>query len=168
MGVCPRSASVGIDSAPEYQHVHRLILDYRKNHRLVFVELSRRPTPAYVLSSAFSRNHAMRHYLRSLVRPRGSAVYYLIALLLPPFVDWSASLISGFLGQRAYYFPPPMTGRHAIWVITITFLYQFFFGNTLGKKLVGVALPFQGYKRGIVRWSLALSLHCCGSLGTCP
>jgi uncharacterized protein len=99
--------------------------------------------PAYVLSSAFSRNHAMRHYLRSLVRPRGSAVYYLIALLLPPFVDWSASLISGFLGQRAYYFPPPMTSWHAIGVITITFLYQFFFGNTLGEEVGwrGFALP---------------------------
>jgi len=58
-------------------------------------------------------------------------------------MGWSARLISGFLGQRGYYFPPAATGWHAIWVITITFLYQFFFGNTLGEEVGwrGFALP---------------------------
>lgn len=81
--------------------------------------------------------------MRPLIKPRGPFVFYLIALLLPPFKDWSGSLISGILGRSAYYSPPPLTGWHAVEVIFITFLYQFFFGNTLGEEVGwrGFALP---------------------------
>ena len=99
--------------------------------------------PAYVLSSTLSRNPAIRYYLRSLIKPPGSVVYYLIALLLPPFMDWMGSWISGISGQAAYYAPPHMTGWHAFQVVSITFLYQSFYGNILGEEVGwrGFALP---------------------------
>lgn len=99
--------------------------------------------PAYVLSSAFSRNHAIRDYLRSLIKPRGPAIYYLIAVFLPPLMYWLGTLLSGTLGQGSYYTPPPLTGWDALRVISITFLYQFFYGNVLGEEVGwrGFALP---------------------------
>lgn len=99
--------------------------------------------PAYVLSSTCSRNPAIRSYLRSLVKPHGPVVYYLIALLLPPFMNWVGSWISGIFGQAAYYAPARMTDGHAFQAASITFLYQSFYGNILGEEIGwrGFALP---------------------------
>jgi len=99
--------------------------------------------PAFIFSSAFSRNHGVRDYLRSLIKPRGPVIYYLIALLLPPLMYWLGTLMSDALGQASYYAPPPLTGLDAIRVISITFLYQFFYGNVLGEEVGwrGFALP---------------------------
>jgi len=99
--------------------------------------------PAYVLSSAFSRNQTVRHYLHSLIKPRGSFVYFLFALLLPPFTYWLGSFFSDAFGQTAYFDPNPLFGWDAIRVISITFIYQFFYGNTLGEEVGwrGFALP---------------------------
>jgi membrane protease YdiL (CAAX protease family) len=99
--------------------------------------------PAYILSSTFSRNPAVRYLLRSLIKPRGFIVYYLIALLLPLLIDWVGSWISGISGQAAYYTPLPMTGWYAVKVVPIAFLYQAFYGNILGEEVGwrGFALP---------------------------
>ena len=99
--------------------------------------------PAYIISSAFSRNQAVKGYLSSLIKPSGSIVYYLIALLLYPFIYWLGNLLPGALGQISYYTPPPLTGWDAVTVISITFLYQFFYGNVLGEEVGwrGFALP---------------------------
>ena len=116
--------------------------------------------PAYVLSSAFSRNHAVRDYLRSLIKPRGSVIYYLIALLLPPLMYWLGTLISGALGQASYYAPPPLTGWDVFRVISITFLYQFFYGNALGEEVGwrGFALPRLQARYSPVVASLVIAL----------
>lgn len=99
--------------------------------------------PAYIIASAFSRNHAVKDYLSSLIKPHGSIVYYLLALLLYPFIYWLGNLLSGALGQISYYTPPPLTGWDAVAAISITFLYQFFYGNVLGEEVGwrGFALP---------------------------
>lgn len=99
--------------------------------------------PAYVISSAFYRNQAVRDYLSSLIKPRGSVVYFLIALLLYPLVYWLGTLLSGVLGQVSYYTPDPLTGWDAVATVSIIFLYQFFYGNVLGEEVGwrGFALP---------------------------
>jgi len=99
--------------------------------------------PAYIISSAFSRNQAVKSYLSSLIKPRGSIAYYLVALLLYPFIYWLGNLLSGALGQVSYYAPPPLTGWDAVTAISIFFLYQFFYGNVLGEEVGwrGFALP---------------------------
>jgi len=99
--------------------------------------------PAYIISSAYSRNQAVRDCLSSLIKPRGSIVYYLIALLLYPLIYWLGALLSGALGQGSYYTPEPLTGWDAALTISIIFLYQFFYGNVLGEEVGwrGFALP---------------------------
>ena len=99
--------------------------------------------PAYVISSAFSRNQAVRDYLSSLIKPRGSLVYFLIALFLYPLIYWLGNLLSSVLGQGSYYTPDPLTGWDGVVAISIFFLYQFFYGNVLGEEVGwrGFALP---------------------------
>lgn len=99
--------------------------------------------PALVISSAFSRNEAVSDYLHSLVEPRGSAAYYLFALLLSPAISWVGSLISEAFGQAALYDTPPLYGWDAVRIVLITFISQFFYANALGEEVGwrGFALP---------------------------
>ncbi|HUT16362.1 MAG TPA: hypothetical protein VMY98_08975 [Anaerolineae bacterium] len=91
--------------------------------------------PAYVVSSAFGSNPRVREYLQSLIKPRGAWIYYLIALLVPPSLYWVGSLLSDALGQSAYWTPPPLIGWNAFRVLSLTFVYHFFFANTLGEEV---------------------------------
>jgi len=101
--------------------------------------------PAFVISSIFSRNQGVRQYLNSLIKPRGSLFYYLMALLIQPFSFWLGSIISAKLGQSAYANPIPLpwNGWEAVIIILIIFIYQFFYGNVLGEEVGwrGFALP---------------------------
>lgn len=101
--------------------------------------------PAFVILSTFSRNQNVRQYLNSLIKPRGSFIYYLVALFIQPFSFWLGSIISTKLGQSAYANPMPLpsNGWEAIIIILIIFIYQFFYGNVLGEEVGwrGFALP---------------------------
>lgn len=99
--------------------------------------------PAYVISSAFAVNQTVREYLQTLIKPRGELIYYLIALLAPPAMYWIGSLLSNVLGQSAYWNPPPLIGWIGMRVFVLTFIYHFFYGNTLGEEVGwrGFALP---------------------------
>lgn len=116
--------------------------------------------PAYIISSAFSRNQVVKGYLSSLIKPRGSIAYYLIALLLYPFIYWLGNLLSGALGQIPYYTPQPLNGWDAVTAISITFLYQFFYGNVLGEEVGwrGFALPRLQTKQSPFVASLIIAL----------
>ena len=50
--------------------------------------------PAFVLSSAFSRVTSLREYLSTLVRPRGNLIWYLVALLTFPVVNFLGLVIT--------------------------------------------------------------------------
>jgi membrane protease YdiL (CAAX protease family) len=102
--------------------------------------------PAFVISSTFSQNQNVRKYLNSLIKPRGSLIYYLFALLIQPFTFWIGSVISNILGLSVYSTPTLLNsmGRgEAVIVILILFIYQFFYGNVLGEEVGwrGFALP---------------------------
>ena len=99
--------------------------------------------PAYIIASAYSRNRSVRDYLSTLIKPRGAMGYYLIALFLPPAIYWLGALLSENLGQTAYFYPSPLSGWDAVKVLSLTFLFQFFYGNVLGEEVGwrGFALP---------------------------
>ncbi|MFW9856656.1 MAG: CPBP family intramembrane glutamic endopeptidase [Candidatus Thorarchaeota archaeon] len=116
--------------------------------------------PAFIISSAFAVNQKVREYVHSLIKPSGLLVYYLIALLLPPFLFWIGSLFSNALGQTAYAIPLPLIGWNAVLTLPITFIYNFFFANTLGEEVGwrGFALPaLQGHYSPLVA-SLIIAL----------
>ena len=110
---------------------------------VIFMGLMIAIPPAFVISSAFTVNQKVRKYLHSLIKPRGLLVYYLIALFVPPFLFWGGSLISDALGQTAYSNPSPLIGWNAVRILSIAFIYHFFFANTLGEEVGwrGFALP---------------------------
>jgi len=78
--------------------------------------------PGFVISSVYSRNEAVRDYLQSLIKPRGSAVYYLFALLIIPSTFWLGSVISEAFGQAAFYETPPLHGWDAVRFVVIAFI----------------------------------------------
>jgi membrane protease YdiL (CAAX protease family) len=99
--------------------------------------------PAYVISSVFSRKRKVREYLESLIKPSGSIVYYLVALLLPPFLYLVGALVTDWLDLTPYYSAPPLSGWIGIRTLAMGFIYQFFYANVLGEEIGwrGFALP---------------------------
>lgn len=99
--------------------------------------------PAYVISSIFSRKRNMREFLGSVIIPRGSLIYYLLALLLPFFLYWVGALATDWLDLTTYYQPPSLTGWIGLQTLAVSFIYQFFYANVLGEEVGwrGFALP---------------------------
>jgi membrane protease YdiL (CAAX protease family) len=110
---------------------------------IVFTLVSVIPV-AFVISQAFSRIPAVKSYLSSLVRIRGVWDWALLALILIPGLILLSIAIS-----RLLHLPPPSglqlpeSGLTLIGLITIKFLYQFFFFNATGEEAGwrGFALP---------------------------
>jgi hypothetical protein len=59
--------------------------------------------PAWVISSAFSRNDGVRNWLETLVKPKGNIVYYLIAFLTFPFIHVFGNAITNFINSRTLF-----------------------------------------------------------------
>jgi membrane protease YdiL (CAAX protease family) len=90
--------------------------------------------PAFVLASAFSRNEAIGDFLKSLVKPRGSAINYLFALFLFPLTFWLGNVISRAFGLAPFYVVAPRHGWDAVLFIMAAFISKFFYGNGLGEE----------------------------------
>ena len=56
--------------------------------------------PAWILSGAFARTPGIRKHFSTLVRPRGSLLWYLVALLLVPLVQLLGLGITRLLGDE--------------------------------------------------------------------
>ena len=99
---------------------------------------------AYVVSRAFSRTPAVRELVSSLVKPRGGAVWYVLALVLEPILLWLSIWVSRALGRgTGATFSPPAEGWGLVGLVTIVFFYQFFFYNAVGEEVGwrGFAMP---------------------------
>jgi len=126
----------------------------------VFLALILAIPPAYVISSAFSKNRSLKGYIESLIKPQGSFVYYLVALFLPLLSYWAGSLITKWLDLTPYYTPSPLSGWIGFRTLGMAFVYQFFFANVLGEEVGwrGFALPrLQSWTNPLVA-SLIISL----------
>lgn len=100
--------------------------------------------PAFIVSSAFSRAPAVRKYIESLVKPRGSVIWYLIAVFLIPAMLLLGILIMGLLGKEI---PSPRVSAvgtmELIKLIILSAAYRFFYANAVGEEpgWRGFALP---------------------------
>jgi membrane protease YdiL (CAAX protease family) len=99
---------------------------------------------AFVISMAYSRIPAVRSYLSSLIRLRGVWGWALLALVWTPALILISILISSQFGRQpftAHQFQE--TGLMLIGLVTVKFLYQFFFFNATGEEVGwrGFAFP---------------------------
>jgi len=99
---------------------------------------------AFVISRAFSRTPSVRKLVSSLVRPRGGAVWYVLALLLDPVLMWISIGVSNVLGRGTGSTDSLLAfGWELAGLVLTVFLYQFFFFNAVGEEVGwrGFALP---------------------------
>jgi hypothetical protein len=98
--------------------------------------------PALVISGAFSRVSSVRSYLSTLVRPRGSIVWYLIALFTFPAIHVLGNLITRVAGLDG---PQPAEGMSAglLSLALITFVHVFFYTGGINEESGwrGFAIP---------------------------
>jgi hypothetical protein len=126
---------------------------------LLVVSLPVSLLPAFVISSALSGADGIKQMLSTLVRPKGSIVYYLIALLTFPVIHIVGTGITNFLNGTAWLHRVSQ-GADLAFTIFITFFSVLFLPVVLTKSQVGEASLKKGYKRSIALWSHAL---CYGS-----
>jgi membrane protease YdiL (CAAX protease family) len=99
---------------------------------------------AFVISRAYSRIPSVRKLISSLVKPRGNAVWYVLALLLKPILIWISIGVRNVLGRGAGSMTSlPALGWEFAGMVLTVFLYQFFFFNAVGEEVGwrGFAMP---------------------------
>lgn len=98
--------------------------------------------PAFVISGAFSRMTSMRSYLSTLVRPRGSIAWYLIALLTFPLIHLLGLIVTRAMGMEG---PEPAEGMSfgLFTLALITFIHVFFYTGGMNEESGwrGFAIP---------------------------
>jgi membrane protease YdiL (CAAX protease family) len=98
--------------------------------------------PAFVISGAFSRISSVRAYLSTLVRPRGSIVWYLVALFAFPCIHLLGNLITRLAGLEG---PGPAESMSLglFSLALITFIHVLFYTGGINEESGwrGFALP---------------------------
>ena len=89
--------------------------------------------PAFVVSSAFSRVTSLREYLSTLVRPRGSLVWYLIALLTFPVFHILGLVITQLLGADPGL-PDVQLSPEILFATLLTFASVFFYSGGINEE----------------------------------
>ena len=98
--------------------------------------------PAFVVSSAFSRVSSLRRYLSASVRPRGSLVWYLVALLTFPAIQVLGNTITRLMSGGSLQ-SSASVGIDLIGLTILEFLSVFFFSGGINEESGwrGFALP---------------------------
>lgn len=98
--------------------------------------------PASVISGAFSRVTSVRNYLVTLVRPRGSIVWYLIALFTFPAIHLLGNIITRAAGLEGSE-PAEGMSLGVLSLALITFIHVFFYTGGINEESGwrGFALP---------------------------
>lgn len=89
--------------------------------------------PALVISSAFSGTDGVKHMLATLVRPKGSIVYYLVALLTFPFIHFIGVGITNVLNGSAWL-PRLSQGVDLVFTLSITFFSVLLFSGGINEE----------------------------------
>jgi hypothetical protein len=98
--------------------------------------------PAFIISGAFSRITSIRSYISTLVRPRGSIVWYLVALLTFPIIHLLGNVLTRAIGMDS---PEPAEGMSfgLFTLVLITFIHVFFYTGGINEESGwrGFAIP---------------------------
>jgi membrane protease YdiL (CAAX protease family) len=89
--------------------------------------------PAYVISSAYSGADGIKQMLSTLVRPKGSIVYYLVALLTFPVIHIVGTGITNVLNGDAW-FPRISQGADLAFSLFITFFSVLLFSGGINEE----------------------------------
>ncbi len=100
---------------------------------LLVVSLPVALLPAFVISSAFSGADGVKKMLSTLVRPKGSIVYYLIALLTFPAIHIVGTGITNVLNGNAWL-PQVSQGADLAFTILVTFFSVLFFTGGINEE----------------------------------
>jgi membrane protease YdiL (CAAX protease family) len=98
--------------------------------------------PAFVVSGVFSKVSSLRRYLSTLVRPRGSLVWYLVALLTFPTIHVLGNAITQLGSSGSAQFGSGI-GMDLVGRTMLEFLFVFFFAGGINEESGwrGFALP---------------------------
>lgn len=100
---------------------------------LVVLSLPAALLPAYVISSAFWGVDGIKQMLATLVRPKGSIVYYLIALLTFPVIHIVGTGITNVLNGNAW-FPRVAPGADLAFTLFVTFFSVLLFSGGINEE----------------------------------
>ena len=100
---------------------------------LLVVSLPVSLLPAFVITSAFSGADGVKKMLSTLVRPKGSIVYYLVALLTFPIIHIVGTGITNVLNGNAWL-PRVSQGADLAFTTFITFFSVLFFTGGLNEE----------------------------------
>jgi membrane protease YdiL (CAAX protease family) len=89
--------------------------------------------PAWVISSSVSGSDGIKRMLAALVRPRGSIVYYLIALLTFPVIHTVGTGITNVL-QGNPWLPQVNQLPNLSFTVLVTFLFVIFFAGGINEE----------------------------------
>lgn len=100
---------------------------------LIVVSLPVALLPAFVVSSAFCGTDGVKHMLSTLVRPKGSFVYYLIALLAFPVIHIVGTGITNLLNGNGWF---PQVGQRAdlAFTVFVTFFSVLLFSGGINEE----------------------------------
>jgi membrane protease YdiL (CAAX protease family) len=100
---------------------------------LVVISLPVALLPAFVISSAFSGSDGVKQMLSTLVKPKGSIVYYLVALLTFPVIFIVGTGITNALNGNAW-FPRVSQGADLAFTLVITFFSVLLFSGGINEE----------------------------------
>lgn len=89
--------------------------------------------PAWVVTSAFSGSDGVRRMLATVIRPTGSAVYYMVALLTFPVLTVAGAAITNVLAGNAWL-PQVSQGANLAFTLFITFFAVLLFSGGLNEE----------------------------------
>ena len=89
--------------------------------------------PAFVISSAYSGAEGVKQMLATLVRPKGSIVHYLVALLTFPVIQIAGTGITNVLNGNAWL-PRVSQGADLAFTIFITFFSVLLFSGGINEE----------------------------------
>lgn len=98
--------------------------------------------PAWILSSAYARTPGIRKHFSSLLRPRGNFIWYLVALLTVPVLQFMGVIISQLLGIEVQFHLDMKLGDEVIF-LSLTFFSGFLCSGGINEESGwrGFALP---------------------------
>jgi membrane protease YdiL (CAAX protease family) len=99
--------------------------------------------PAWVLSSAYARTPGIRRLFSTLLKPRGSVLWYMVVFLVFPGIPLLGMGITRLFGGQAQFYLADLAFREAALLLVLEFLHVFLMTGGINEECGwrGFALP---------------------------